>query len=752
LRFFGPLLAVVIAFTAAIPGSSTALQARAADTPRPPNILLITTDDQNVDDLRYMRWTRSLIADKGVAFSDAIAPYPLCCPARATLVTGLFNHNNGVISNQGPHGGYSALRNGEFADETLPTWLNQTRDGHDYETAFIGKFLNGYGRHMDLDGSIEVPSGWDYFAARAAGYGVYQYWGGGFNVLDRSAGGNRAVVETPDAYVTEYIHEKVIERIEHAAGDPSNPADDKPFFIWQSELAPHGTCEARKGGGCRWVPPVPAEQDKDKFPKARLHALRHQAFNERVVSDKPRHIRDRDRWTPRHVNKMSFHHRQRIRSLQAVDRSVRRTITKLKELGQLDNTLILFTSDNGYLLGEHRWRGKTLPYEPSLRVPLVMRGPGVPVGQKVTRTVSLVDVAATIAEVANAEPRLERDGAPLPLDGLSLIDTATGGPGWQISPIEAGDQSGVGRDSWWYRGVRTKRYVYVKYENTGEIELYDLRHDPHQLNNLAYRPTHRQTRRALATKLRLLRNCAGPDCHSVKAGRVPQGVSDGAPIHPDELGSIGDATQVVTLTAKTWRSGRGTAVAWRKFGRTWRIARGPFPVKLGAKGLIRPSRPRHLKNKTPAGTFAPAWTMGFAPDPGAAFRYRKLDGDDYLPFDPTRHATYNVFQPRQPRTPHTAGAAALRFADRRDRYAVAVMMRYNLPGQLYRSQPTGERLARIPADVESGSLFLHVGTRTPGQGWVTMSRPSMRWMIGWMDPTQGTSFVIGTPSYLRNRL
>lgn len=718
------------------------------DPTRPPNILLISTDDQHADDLEHMPWTRQLVADQGALFTDAVSTDPLCCPARAVLATGLFNHNNGVLTNVPPFGGYAALENGEFADETIPTWLNRTTTGHDYETAFIGKFLNGYGgRNRDPQVAPAVPQGWDYFAAGVEGTGLYDFYGGDINVLDRSEGQREPVVEPAGMYRAYYNQQKVTARIEHAA------ANDMPFFIWQSELAPHSACWPQDTGRCTWGRPMVAPEDQETFADLPSRSRQDPSFNERVVADKPGYIQALPRYTPRRVGSSTETHRARIRSLQAVDRGVKQSIEKLASLGELDRTYVIFTSDNGHLNGEHRYQGKTVPYEGSLRVPLAIRGPGITPGTVVDDTVALVDLPATIADIADAEPTLARGQQRVPLDGRSLLPVIRGeARGWGTLPIEAGDKDATQPDQWWYRGVRTPRWTYVEYEQTGEAELYDHRRDPFQLDNVAYRTTHRAVRAALADKLDRLRGCSGEACHAVAAGGVPQPESDGTPVHPDQLGSLGDATQVLTLTGTTWNSTVGTAVAWRKVGRTWRVAAGPFRVRLGTEGLIRPGRARHLRGRTPAGTFEVAYAMGLDADPGGALRYRRLDDNDRWPFDASRPASYNVFQPLRTRRARWSEDAEIRFADARPRYRRVLVLRHNLPIGVYREPSTGERLAKVPADTRLGSLFLHSGSPTPRQGWVATETSRMRWLLRWLDPAREPKVVVGTPAYLRSRL
>ncbi|MGH3356189.1 MAG: sulfatase/phosphatase domain-containing protein, partial [Nocardioidaceae bacterium] len=423
-------------------------------------------------------------------------------------------------------------------------------------------------------------------------------------------------------------------------------------------------------------------------------------------------------------------------------------------LNQLDNTLIIFTSDNGYLLGQHRWSGKILPYEASLRVPLLMRGPRIPAGVRVRDSTALVDVAATIADAAGAVPRLT-------VDGRSLLPLARGqvdAQGYGALSIESGQQGWSGADArWFYQGVRTRRYTYVSYLRTGELELYDRRQDPDELTNVAYRPAYRRTRDALAGKLRGLHDCAGADCLDV-SGQVPRPraepyLDNGATVHPDDLGSIGRARQVVTVTARNWSAGTGRATAWQRRGRTWTVRRGPFPVILGGRGLVRAQDRRAGSGQTPAGTFRPGFALGHLRDPGTALSYRRFDENDYWAMDPRAPRAYNVYQPRHSPRSTWRTRAAERWRDHRSRYPYAMVMQYNLPRRISHSRRFDQMQAAVPADVRRGSLVLHVGRRLSHHGWTSMDRGEMRWLLRWMHPDRmHTRFVLGTPSYLRKHL
>jgi arylsulfatase A-like enzyme/L,D-peptidoglycan transpeptidase YkuD (ErfK/YbiS/YcfS/YnhG family) len=685
-----------------------------------PNIVLITTDDQRVDDMRYMPFTRSLIGGQGTTFTDAVAPFPLCCPSRAVLLTGQFNHNNGVLANLPPDGGYQALR--PLNSKTLPVWLQNAG----YTTTFTGKYLNGYGMG-DLE---EVPEGWTDW--KGSSDRVYDFY-------SQVVNDNGTLVHRDGDYVADVVQEYTESAIVQGA------ATRRPFFVWQSNLAPHKGCSYGSSGGCTWGYPKPAEQDEGDFASLPLVSKKSPAFNERAVADKPRLISRRSSWRAAQVDWSTRLHQARVRSLQAVDRNVRDTVRLLDQLGELDNTLIIFTSDNGFLLGEHRYSGKTLAYEESLTVPLMMRGPGVPVGARTGEMVALVDVARTIAEVAGATPLLKQDGR-------SLMSVATGGRGYAALGIEAGAVEGAPSGTYLYQGVRTKRYVYLRYPNTREVELYDRRVDPDQSDNVAYRPTHRAVRKVMAGLLEQVRDCAGVSCRNASA-RLPAPEPPQGPVHPDELARLGDARQLVTVTANRWAARAGKLVAWQKKGRSWRAVRGPLTVRLGANGMARGQEVSHERSKTRAGLFAVERALGLRPDPGGELRYRRLDKNDRWPYDRLSRDTYNVLQPKRSASASWRAGQEEIFSRTPEAFAFSLVLDHNLPRGIQRAPKRDQLIARQPADVRYGSLLLHTGSRLGRHGWMSVSNADARWLVQWMRPrTQETRVAIGTPGYLRSRL
>jgi len=461
--------------TAAVRDAS--LMARAAGRP---NIVLITTDDQTLADFKYMPRTRRLIARQGVTF-DGISPHPLCCPARAEILTGQFAQNNRVRSNFGKFGGYRRLRDGN----TIATWLDRAG----YRTIFMGKFLNGYGAHTDR----AAAPGWDDWNPTVGG--VYRYH-------DFTVRQNRRL-RSVKAYQTDFFTDLAVQRIRGAAKRRA------PFFLWQSYVAPHTACPPVRETRTCWSPPKAAPRHSRMFLNAQPPSKRSRAYNEEdsTFSDKPFPLRDTALLTRLETRKIVQLHRRRLQSLQAVDDGVARMLRALKRAGELNNTLVIFTSDNGYLLGEHRYTGKVLPYEPALKVPLLMRGPRIPRGVVRNRIGTIVDVAPTIVAAAGARPRRL-------MDGHSLLPVARrGAPSWETLLIQAGPYRL--RDQpygWLYRGVRTPRYTYARYLFSSEDELYDRRNDPAQLHNLAGDPRYTRILTALRNRTDTLKGCAGQRC------------------------------------------------------------------------------------------------------------------------------------------------------------------------------------------------------------------------------------------------
>ena len=453
------------------PGRPTPSEASAK-----PNVVVIMTDDQTAAQMRALPNTRRLIGRTGVDFKSFYVTNPLCCPSRATFLTGQYSHNTGVISNTGPNA-LPALRE----SETLGPWLQDAG----YRTAFVGKYLDGYG----LDEPEDLPPGWTEWHALTDPTAERYY---DYEINDN--GEIRHYGEEPDDYKTRVLGHLAVDAIRHAA------RGDRPLFLYVGFNAPH-------------VPSTPVGRDAGTYADAEVP--RTPAFNEEDVSDKPSFIRNRPRLASAAIGRIEARNQRALESLTEVDRQVAKIVAALRDHEELGNTYLVFTSDNGYLDGEHRIEfGKQLAYDPSSRVPLLIRGPGIPNTSNSEALVGNIDLAPTIAAIAGAKPDLE-------IDGRSLLPYAISPGRLDDRPllIESPVPDRSTDDGYPYAAIRTDRYLYVDYE-TGEEELYDLREDPFQLENRASDPAFEATKRALARRLDQLRDCAGTECDQ-PIGHIP---------------------------------------------------------------------------------------------------------------------------------------------------------------------------------------------------------------------------------------
>jgi arylsulfatase A-like enzyme len=436
--------------------------ALAQGPPERPNIVVVMTDDQDARSVAVMRNVQGKLVERGTAFDRSYATFPLCCPSRATFLTGRYAHNHGVLSNAPPEGGYPAFTD---AEEAMPVAL----DVAGYRTGLIGKYLNAY------PPDAPTPPGWDVWrAAVNEGLDAYGY---ALRLGDRVIRYGRE----PRAYRTKVYGDLAVRYIEqsHELGDP--------FFLAVAPGAPHV-----EGND---VPPTPAPDYDDRFEAEPLPTP--ESFNEEDVSDKPSYLQ-RGVLSDERIADLTALHRSRLASLLPVDKLVGRVLEALRTTGELSNTYVIYTSDNGYLLGEHRLEAKGKLYEESARVPLVMRGPGVPAGATLDQLTANVDLAPTILDAADAAPV-----GPEPVDGRSLLplvrDPAIE---WRQELLLENNVS---------TAIRTPDYMYAEHPD-GEAELYDLRTDPFQLESLHADPDQQGRIQMLSERLAEIHDCAGASC------------------------------------------------------------------------------------------------------------------------------------------------------------------------------------------------------------------------------------------------
>lgn len=417
----------------------------------PPNVVVILTDDQRTDQLDAMPQTMELLAAQGATFTNGISPTPLCCPARAALLSGNYSHTSGVWSNEGPLGGWPSFVPTET--QTLATAL----DDRGYQTGFFGRYLNGWTRTADP----QTPPGWDVFSAmKGSGGGAASYYN--YSLL-----GTEPVEQfgtEPSDYSTDVVAGRATEFITGA--DPS-----APVFVLFAPYGPHSPFKS-------------APRHTGLWPKERLQP----PSNEADITDKPAFMQALLPLPTRQLRRIM---RKQHETLLSVDDAVRQIHDALGP-DRAANTIFVMLSDNGLMNGDHRLVHKYVPYASATEIPLLMRWDGVIApGQVDDRVFTIQDVTATIVEAT---------GAALPTEGVGYLSPAR--EGTVLEGIET-TKDGFTRPA--YCGWRTERYLYVRYSNGAGEELYDYEVDPAELDNRATDPAYAET-------LDQLRATAQPAC------------------------------------------------------------------------------------------------------------------------------------------------------------------------------------------------------------------------------------------------
>ncbi|MGH2539198.1 MAG: sulfatase family protein [Actinomycetota bacterium] len=418
-----------------------------------PNVVLIVTDDQRWDTLSSMRGVQRVLAAPGTTFRNAFVSNSLCCPSRASILTGAYSHSTGVYTNGGEDG-FQAFDDGS----TLAMWL----DSAGYRTALIGKYFNGAW-------PVEyIPPGWDRWVTFRGSQRLYYDYA--LSVQGRSRSFGSAASDYSTSVLGGYA-----ERFIRGA----DAAD--PLFLMLTPFAPHAPRIAGPGDSADVLDPwVPGPN----LPEA-------------DVSDKPDHIRELA--TRTHGPHARALWAQQVKALRAVDGMVVDVVRALRETGRLHDTIIVFTADNGIALGEHRWNYKLVPYEESIRVPMVMRYDPLTEGATPRAMALNVDIAPTVTDLAG----ISAPGA----EGRSLVPVLSGARKSVRSSFllehEQYRAASGGADPPTFCGMRTHRHLFVRYA-TGEEELYDLRRDPYELRNLAEVSTYEVRLERLRSRARAL--------------------------------------------------------------------------------------------------------------------------------------------------------------------------------------------------------------------------------------------------------
>lgn len=484
-----------------------------------PNIVLILTDDQDgqPDIMNAMPNLQTLLAARGMRFDNFYAPVPLCCPARAILLLGQYAHNSQMLHNLMPIGGFQRFFDLGLENTTIATAL----DAAGYRTALIGKYLNDY---PNAHAPTHIPPGWDewFVPITNSAYSSFNY----------AVNDNGVIVSygsAPGDHISDVITAEALDFIERA----SAASPGAPFFVQLSYYAPHN-------------PATPAPRHAQMFPGALTPQP--PSFNESDMSDKPTFMQSTLLLGASEIASMNAFRRKQLQSMQAVDEGIAQVVQRLQTLGRLDNTYIIFTSDNGLHAGQHRLSmGKGSPFEEDVKAPLLVRGPGVPAGVARSELASMVDIVPTLADLGGANMALTVDGRSLvpllhssappsvwrktlllehwPPPAALLSDPHPNAeppdpgdwqlPGW-LESADA-DLDSLPTPDWLV--LRSGAYKYVRRPGLSR-ELYDIANDRYELYS-----QHADAAAAflnqLNTRIDAFYTCAGATCRSIEELPAP---------------------------------------------------------------------------------------------------------------------------------------------------------------------------------------------------------------------------------------
>jgi arylsulfatase A-like enzyme len=447
---------------------SPASEARLAD-PRP-NIIFVLTDDQPPHTVAYMPTVKNVLMAEGVNFENGFLTTPLCCPSRASLLSGEYVHNHQVYTNRYPLGGAK-----KFDDvSTVAVWLREAG----YRTGYLGKYLNGYD---ELEPHGVVPPGWSdwaVFLARDTGdedKGNLQYF------FDFTLSENGEEVGYPKKkynFSADVVTTKAVNFI--------NETRDAPFFLIVSYYNPHS-------------PYIRAPRHEETFRQGwDWEQYRPPSFNEGDIRDKPDYIAELEPFSPEEVD---VTYRQILRSLLSVDDGIASLLNVLEQTNLDEKTILVFLTDNGLTVGDHRFGfSKNCPYEACIKTPFIVYAPWKYASRTDPNLVANIDLAPTFAELAGAS-------VPQSVDGVSLVPLLENSAApWRDALLleHWPTEEGVGSIIPEFYSVRTAEWKYTEYV-TGECELYDLVNDPFELQNLADRWRYRDIQSVLEARLAALK-------------------------------------------------------------------------------------------------------------------------------------------------------------------------------------------------------------------------------------------------------
>lgn len=477
------------------------------------NIVFILADDMQLELHAHMPKLKKLVTDKGARFDNFFVSLALCCPSRASILRGQFAHNTGVYTNHWPDGSFEVFHENNLESSTVATWLHDAG----YNTALIGKYMNAYPN--DAVGKSYIPPGWDTWFVPNGGKPYEEY-----NYKINDNGTTRTFGIQPADHLNDVLLTRAKLFIQAAA------PGTKPFFLYLAPYLPH-------------EPSTPPPRYAGLFPN--LKAPRPPSFNEADVSDKTRWLRRRPSLTTAQIDEIDALYRKQRQSIAAIDDMVESVIKTLEDTGELDNTYIVFASDNGFHMGEHRLqKGKSRLFEEDIHLPLVIRGPGVPAGLVVNQLVANVDLGPTFAAMGGVSWPDFVDGrslmpllkgrTPASWRQILLLESPTSSEGkvtaalhGELGLMEPGDASEAAEAAGFavwpdqiFAGVRTaNNNTFALYDN-GDGEYYDMNTDPYQLTN-TYSTMPATLKKVLTNRIKLLRTATGQTLRGIESWSLP---------------------------------------------------------------------------------------------------------------------------------------------------------------------------------------------------------------------------------------
>jgi len=506
-----------------------------------PNILFVLTDDLDYELIKKLPKFKELMTAEGMTFENNFVSLSLCCPSRTSILLGQYAHNTGIFTNgkvtdKAFDGGYGGFMSHGNDKKTVANDLQKAG----YKTALFGKYLNGYEIN---NAGMSIPQGWSNWAVPIDGnpYSNYNFQLNVDGTKEDYYLANcdpehlkqcskiqydNTLVDKNANYMTHVLTAKAEEFIKNSA------EDNTPFFLYLSTYAPHGPATPSP----EYEHLILGKSEDDKKWRQDNIVPRTPSFNESDISDKPSWMKDVEPLTQKAILLLDEKYQFRLASLYSVDDMLEKLITTLKENGQLENTYIVFTSDNGFHMGEHRLTaGKLTEFDTDLHTPLVVRGPGIERGSNTSALTGNIDFAPTFLELAGLSKNTAFDGhsfAPLFIEPKAPWRTSyllehgpipekKGDDQKLTNEPEDADIASVNKGADLvdrYEGLRTQKYTYVRYSKDGEEELYDNLVDPYQLSNIA-NSADKVLLDNLRTRTAALSTCKGSICTSLE--RLP---------------------------------------------------------------------------------------------------------------------------------------------------------------------------------------------------------------------------------------